>query len=57
LAAVQSFDFTDPRFFGFDAAVEFPPSNLGGAEVNRKSVRITNPKFEGKSLTTILPRG
>jgi lipopolysaccharide biosynthesis protein/glycosyltransferase involved in cell wall biosynthesis len=48
LVAVQSFGITDPKPYGFDAAVEFPPSYLGEAEVSQKSVKITNPKFKGK---------
>ena len=48
LVTVQSFGITDPRPFGFDAAVEFPPSNLFEAEVSRKSVKITNPYFRGR---------
>lgn len=48
LMAVQSFGITDPRPFGFDAAVEFPPSHLGEAEISRKAVKITNPNFKGK---------
>jgi glycosyltransferase involved in cell wall biosynthesis len=48
LVAVQSFGITDPRPYGFDAAVEFPPHYLGQAEVSRKSLKMTNPKFRGK---------
>lgn len=48
LVAVQSFGITDPRPYGFDAAVEFPPSYLSQAEVSLKSVKITNPRFAGK---------
>lgn len=48
LVAVQSFGITDPRPYGFDAAVEFPPSYLGAAAVNHKSLKITNPEFSGK---------
>lgn len=48
LVAVQSFGITDPRPFGFDAAVEFPPSHLGEAEISRNAVKITNPNFKGK---------
>jgi glycosyltransferase involved in cell wall biosynthesis len=47
LVAVQSFGITDPRPFGFDAAVEFPPSNLGEALINRNSVKLTNQNFRG----------
>lgn len=48
LVAVQSFGITDPRPYGFDAAVEFPPSHLGEAEISRKAVKITNPNFKGR---------
>jgi glycosyltransferase involved in cell wall biosynthesis len=48
LVAVQSFGITDPRPYGFDAAVEFPPSYLGEAEISPKTVKITNPNFKGK---------
>jgi lipopolysaccharide biosynthesis protein/glycosyltransferase involved in cell wall biosynthesis len=48
LIAVQSFGISDPRPFGFDAAVEFPPSNLGQARISNTSVKITNPNFKGQ---------
>jgi glycosyltransferase involved in cell wall biosynthesis len=48
LVAVQSFGIADPLPYGFDAAVEFPPSYLGEAEVGQKSLKITNPSFTGK---------
>ena len=48
LVAVQSFGISDPRPFGFDAAVEFPPSYLGQAEIGKDSVSVTNPKFKGR---------
>jgi glycosyltransferase involved in cell wall biosynthesis len=48
LVAVQSFGITDPRPYGFDAAVEFPPSNLGEAEISNKSTKLTNPDFKGR---------
>jgi lipopolysaccharide biosynthesis protein/glycosyltransferase involved in cell wall biosynthesis len=50
LIAVQSFGITDPRPYGFDAAVEFPPSYLGAAKVNLKSLKITNPQYNGKAF-------
>lgn len=46
LVAVQSFTITDPRPYGFDAAVQFPPHNLG--DTGQKSLKITNPKFKGR---------
>jgi lipopolysaccharide biosynthesis protein/glycosyltransferase involved in cell wall biosynthesis len=48
LIAVQSFGIKDPRPFGFDAAVEFPPSHLGEAKISNSSVHITNPDFKGQ---------
>lgn len=50
LAAVQSFGIIDPHPYGFDAAVEFPPSHLGAAEVSQKSLKMTNQKFNGRIL-------
>jgi glycosyltransferase involved in cell wall biosynthesis len=50
LIAVQSFGITDPRPYGFDAAVEFPPSYLGAADVDPGSLKLTNPNFKGKIL-------
>ena len=50
LIAVQSFGITDPRPYGFDAAVEFPPSYLGAAVVDPASLKLTNPNFKGKIL-------
>ena len=46
LCAVQSFDIRDPRPYGFDAVLEFPPH--GGIAVEATNpVQITNPKFQG----------
>ena len=47
LAAVQSFGLTDPRPFGFDSAVEFPPHGLQAAEITR-AVEGLDPSFTGK---------
>lgn len=47
LVAVQSFDITDPRPYGFDAAVEFPPHGTGNSIINQASVKIINPEFRG----------
>jgi hypothetical protein len=48
LVAVQFYGITDPRVFGFDAAVEFPPHTFAGSE-NRYTgdIHITNPEFAG----------
>lgn len=47
LVAVRSFDITDPRPFGFDAAVEFPPHQIAAEEVAHKQVMV-NPAFAGR---------
>jgi glycosyltransferase involved in cell wall biosynthesis len=46
LVAVRSFGIKDPRPFGFDAAVEFPPHNAGRVVLNEK-MRIINPNYQG----------
>ena len=46
LAAVQSFGVTDdPRGFGFDAAVEFPPHAM--AILAEQPAEMLNPDFQG----------
>ncbi|MGB5065141.1 MAG: glycoside hydrolase family 99-like domain-containing protein [Candidatus Competibacter sp.] len=46
LSAVQSFGATeDPRDFGFDAAVEFPPHAM--AVLAERPARMLNPNFQG----------
>ena len=46
LAAVQSFGVTDdPRGFGFDAAVEFPPHAM--AVLGEPPAEMLNPDFQG----------
>ena len=46
LAAVQSFGVTDdPRSFGFDAAVEFPPHAM--AIMAERPAEMLNPDFQG----------
>lgn len=47
LAAVQSFDIRDPRPYGFDAAIEFPPFSIPPVYVDHSSLHITNPNFKG----------
>ncbi len=45
----QSFGATDPRRFGMDAAVEFPPHKLtGGAELINASLDVLDPKFDAE---------
>lgn len=46
IASVQSFDEEDPRVFGCDAAVEFPPNQ--GDKVKNIDAIILNPKYEGR---------
>ena len=33
LIAAQTFGITDPTYLGFDAAVEFPPHDVGSEEI------------------------
>jgi lipopolysaccharide biosynthesis protein len=47
IAAVRSFGIEDPRIFGCDSAVEFPPHGVSAAEITDK-VDGLDPKFEGK---------
>lgn len=47
LTAVQSLGFTDdPRGFGFDAAVEFPPHAM--AVLAERPAEMLNPDFQGR---------
>jgi glycosyltransferase involved in cell wall biosynthesis len=46
LVVVQSFDNTDPRLYGFDAAVEFPP-HTKHFPIDPKSLPGLDPTFEG----------
>ena len=48
LVAVQSFGITDPRPYGFDAAVEFPPHHLKEVALKHKKVRLVNKDFKGQ---------
>jgi lipopolysaccharide biosynthesis protein len=47
LVAAQSFDVTDPRPYGFDAAVQFPPHGAGSSVISQASVKINNSNFRG----------
>ena len=50
LAMVQ-FDVEDPRIYGFDAAIEFPPHKLAKdlEPINRK-LEIVNPAYQGNVI-------
>ncbi len=48
IAVVQSFGISDPRPFGCDAAIEFPPHYLGDAEVGFNAVIDILPNFRGR---------
>lgn len=47
LVAAQSFDVRDPRPYGFDAAVEFPPHGVSLETINQ-AVKINNPNYTGR---------
>ena len=49
VACVQGFGRPDPRTFGFDAAVEFPP-NLSNPRNITAEQRLLNPEFHGEVL-------
>jgi lipopolysaccharide biosynthesis protein len=46
LVAARSFDVTDPRPFGFDAAIEFPPHQIATSRINAR-LEIVNPGYRG----------
>ncbi|MBB4198015.1 hypothetical protein CCR94_05050 [Rhodoblastus sphagnicola] len=48
IAMAQSFGAHDPRAFGFDGAIEFPPHKLGGhiPNINHR-IEIFDPDFSG----------
>ena len=46
LVSACSFDIGDPRPFGFDAAVEFPPHRFHG-EAGTMDAEIVNPEYRG----------
>lgn len=50
LAAVLSFEIDDPRPFGFDAAVEFPPHQLRNLPPINSEVELLDPAFAGEIL-------
>ncbi len=47
LVGARAFEITDPRPFGFDAAVEFPPHQVQASEISARKT-IVNPDFSGK---------
>jgi len=47
IAAVQSFGIQDPRLFGCDSAVEFPPHGVSAREISG-DVEDLDPAFKGK---------
>lgn len=46
LVSAQSFNNGDPRPYGFDAAVEFPPHQTGAKRIEHE-LTLLNPGFEG----------
>lgn len=47
LAYTQSFETVDPKEYGFDSAVEFPPNNSGPPDITHLAPR-RNPGFTGR---------
>lgn len=47
LCAVQSFGINDPRDYGFDAAIEFPPHSTKRAPIDPQSLPGIRSNFEG----------
>lgn len=47
LIAAQGFGFSDPRPYGFDAAVEFPPHTMHNCANITSNIKIFNPDFSG----------
>jgi len=50
LATVQSFDQGDPRAFGFDAAIQFPPLQIATHPIPRRRLRGLRLGFQGAVL-------
>ncbi len=48
VAAVQSFGISDPRPYGFDAAIEFPPHHLEEAIVHDRVPAASKRRFAGQ---------
>ena len=47
IIAAQTFGFLDPREYGFDGAVEFPPHTMGDCNEMTYWKTILNPRFSG----------
>jgi lipopolysaccharide biosynthesis protein len=47
LVAAQTFGITDPRPYGFEAAVEFPPHNTPAEDITGR-VTLLNPDYKGR---------
>ena len=47
LVAARAFGLIDPRPYGFDATVEFPPHQVIANDITQKKT-VVNPAFEGK---------
>jgi GT2 family glycosyltransferase/glycosyltransferase involved in cell wall biosynthesis len=50
LAAFHSFDRTDPRDYGFDSAVQFPPLQIPTSNLARSGMQGLAPTFRGGIL-------
>lgn len=46
LVAARTFGVSDPRPYGFDAAIDFPP-HIAGLQVANTNVRVINPQYSG----------
>lgn len=46
LIAARSFEITDPRPYGFDAAIEFPPHQISASNITHQ-IALLNPHFRG----------
>jgi lipopolysaccharide biosynthesis protein len=47
LAYVQSFEKVNPEIYGFDSAIEFPPSQFPQRKIQSKDIEGINPQFSG----------
>lgn len=46
LIAARTFEITDPRPYGFDASIEFPPHQIPACRINDR-LTIVNPNYRG----------